>query len=73
MTGRRAPCAFRQTDITRALKAARAAGFESVRVEIDRDGKIVTSAGDTGHAVGKLDKNAEERNDFEVSKKNGEI
>jgi hypothetical protein len=41
MTGRRAPCTFRQTDVTRALKAARRAGFERVRVEIDQDGKVV--------------------------------
>ena len=33
--------AFRQNDITRALRAAGAAGREVRRVEIDRDGKIV--------------------------------
>jgi hypothetical protein len=32
---------FRQTDLTRALKGARAAGIEISRVEIDRDGRIV--------------------------------
>jgi hypothetical protein len=32
---------FRQLDITRALRAADAAGREVRRVEIDRDGKIV--------------------------------
>ena len=46
MTGRRAPCTFRQTDVTRALKAARRAGFERVRVEIDREGKIAIVAGE---------------------------
>jgi hypothetical protein len=46
MTGRRAPCTFRQTDVTRALKAARRAGFVRVRVEIDREGKITIVAGD---------------------------
>jgi hypothetical protein len=46
MSGRRAPCTFRQTDVTRALKAARRAGFERVRVEIDQDGKIAIVAGD---------------------------
>jgi hypothetical protein len=45
VTGRRAPCAFRQTDVTRALKAARAAGFENVRVEVDTDGRIVIIVG----------------------------
>jgi hypothetical protein len=45
MSGRRAPCTFRQTDVTRALKAARRAGFERVRVEIDQDGKIAIVTG----------------------------
>jgi hypothetical protein len=45
MSGRRGPCTFRQTDVTRALRAARAAGFEHVRVEIDKDGKIAIVAG----------------------------
>jgi hypothetical protein len=52
MTGRRAPSTFRQTDITRALKAARAAGFEQVRVEIDKDGKIAIVAGSNGEGIG---------------------
>jgi len=46
VSGRRAPCIFRQTDLTRALKAARAAGFLSVRVEIDKEGKIAIVAGE---------------------------
>jgi hypothetical protein len=37
----RKAAAFRQTDVTRALRAAGAAGCEVRRVEIDRDGKIV--------------------------------
>jgi hypothetical protein len=37
----RRPSMFRQTDLTRALKGARAAGIEISRVEIDRDGRIV--------------------------------
>jgi hypothetical protein len=45
MSGRRGPCTFRQSDVTRALKAARAAGFEQVRVEVDTDGKIAIVAG----------------------------
>ena len=43
--GRRGPCAFRQCDVERAIKAARAAGLEVARVEIDKDGKIVIIAG----------------------------
>jgi hypothetical protein len=37
----RKAAAFRQCDVTRALRAAGAAGCEVRRVEIDRDGKIV--------------------------------
>ena len=32
---------FRQRDITAAIKAAKAAGEQVARVEVDRDGKIV--------------------------------
>ena len=37
----RTPSAFRQQDVTRAIRAADAAGCPVRRVEIDRDGKIV--------------------------------
>jgi hypothetical protein len=37
----RAPCTFRQQDVTRAVKAVAAAGAHIARVEIDRAGKIV--------------------------------
>jgi hypothetical protein len=36
---------FKQGDITKALKAAAAAGVEVKRVEIGRDGKIVIVTG----------------------------
>lgn len=38
--------AFRASDITRAIKAAKAAGMAVGRVEIDRDGKIVIVEGE---------------------------
>jgi hypothetical protein len=37
----RAPSTFRQQDVTRAVKALRAAGVNIVRVEVTKDGKIV--------------------------------
>jgi hypothetical protein len=36
----RRPLTFKQLDVTRALKAAIAAGVEVVRVEITQDGRI---------------------------------
>jgi hypothetical protein len=37
----RAPSTFRQQDVTRAVKAVRAAGVNIGRIEIDPAGKIV--------------------------------
>jgi hypothetical protein len=37
----RRPSAFRQRDLTRAVKGVTAAGVHIARVEIGRDGKIV--------------------------------
>ena len=37
----RGPATFRQRDVTRALKAAKAAGYPVAKVEISRDGTIV--------------------------------
>jgi hypothetical protein len=41
----RGPLTFRQQDLVRALKGARAAGIEVARVEIDKTGKIVIVTG----------------------------
>jgi hypothetical protein len=38
------PAAFRQIDLTRALRAAKAAGIDIARIEIDPDGRIVIIA-----------------------------
>jgi len=37
----KAPSSFKQRDVAAAIKAARAAGLEVERVEVDREGKIV--------------------------------
>jgi hypothetical protein len=44
---------FKQSDVAKALKAAKLAGIKIARFEIDRDGKIVVQAGkpDAGEAV----------------------
>jgi hypothetical protein len=41
----RGPNAFKQHDLTRMVKAVRAAGVDVARVEMDKDGKIVVIAG----------------------------
>jgi len=43
----RRPSAFRQTDLTRAVKAVTAAGVGIARVEIDKAGKIIIITGET--------------------------
>jgi hypothetical protein len=43
---------FRQTDITKAIKAAQNAGLDVHRFEIDRAGKIVVLAGRAENQVG---------------------
>lgn len=40
-----APARFRQADITRAIRAAKAAGAAEVRVEIEPGGKIIIMTG----------------------------
>lgn len=41
----RRPSMFKKTDVTRAARAVRAAGFEIDRVEISKDGSIVVIPG----------------------------
>jgi hypothetical protein len=36
---------FRQTDVKRAIKAARAADLEIARIEIEKDGRIIVVPG----------------------------
>jgi hypothetical protein len=44
----RAPNTFKQGDITRAVKGARAAGVEVARIEIDQTGKIIIQLANAG-------------------------
>jgi formyltetrahydrofolate synthetase len=37
----RGPCSFKQSDITKAVKAVVAAGVQVERVEVDKAGKII--------------------------------
>ncbi|MGH6866299.1 MAG: site-specific integrase [Methyloceanibacter sp.] len=41
----RDPCTFKQQDLVRALKGAKAVGIEVARIEINRDGKIIVVTG----------------------------
>jgi hypothetical protein len=44
----RGPTSFKQRDVMRLLKAARAAGVEVSRVEVDKSGKIALITAKTG-------------------------
>jgi len=41
----RGPCKFRQSDLAKEIKAARAAGLEVARIEMDKDGRPVLVIG----------------------------
>jgi hypothetical protein len=50
----RAPSAFRQQDVTRAVKAVAAAGVHIARIEIDKAGKIVIITADASDPPGEM-------------------
>jgi hypothetical protein len=52
--GRR-PCTFKQSDVTKAVRAVVAAGVEVARVEVDKDGRIVVVAGKPAPDEGRRD------------------
>jgi hypothetical protein len=41
----RGPCLFRQRDVTKAVRAVKAAGLAVAKVEIGADGKIIVTTG----------------------------
>lgn len=45
-----APARFKQSDVTKAMRGARLAGFTSVRVKIDPEGNLDIIANDTAVA-----------------------
>ena len=53
----RRPSAFRQTDLTRAVKAVTAAGVGIARVEIDKAGKIIIITDETTDQPGQASGN----------------
>jgi hypothetical protein len=53
----RRPAAFRQSDLTRAVKAVTAAGVGIARVEIDKAGKIIIITGETTDQPGQASGN----------------
>ena len=50
----RAPSAFRQQDVTRAVKAVTAAGVHIAQIEIDKSGKIVIITADPTGRPGQM-------------------
>jgi hypothetical protein len=47
----RGPHTFKQADLTRAIKGARAAGIDVAQIEIGKDGKIVILPKQPGMAL----------------------
>jgi hypothetical protein len=52
----RGPCTFKQSDLTRAVRAVVAAGVEVARVEVGKDGKIVVMAANAKEPLNELDR-----------------
>jgi hypothetical protein len=61
----RGRCTFRQRDVTAAIKAAKAAGEEVVRVEVGRDGNIIIV---TSKSEARLGLVRDYTNDWDVSR-----
>jgi hypothetical protein len=60
----RGNCTFRQSDLAKALKAAKDAGMPIVRFEIDRDGKIAVVVDVTNGTIDTASTLGNEHNDF---------
>ena len=62
----RGPCSFKQSDVTRAVKGAVAAGVQVGRVEITKDGSIVVVPSSMVVAAAPLDVLDRELAEFEA-------
>jgi hypothetical protein len=60
----RAPLRFKESDVCRAIRAARKAGITVSRFEITPDGRIVVFAAETGNGNGH-DNQTDDRNEWE--------
>jgi hypothetical protein len=56
----RGPYSFKQRDMTRAVRAVRAAGVEVARVEVDKAGKIIVVTGKPSENPVPADRDASE-------------
>ena len=59
---RRRPATFRQRDLTRAIRAVKAAGLSVGRVLVDKSGRIEVTIGDPSHNATAL----QERNEWDA-------
>jgi hypothetical protein len=50
-------CTFKEIDLTRALRAARKAGIDVARAEVDRTGKIILVLKNDGEAASTTERN----------------
>jgi len=66
----RSQSTFRQTDLTRAIKAVRNAGVEVARAEIAKDGKIIIIIGETAGSSTDIESTADDELDCWRKRKN---
>jgi hypothetical protein len=59
----RGACTFKQTDVTKAVKAVVSAGVEVARVEVDRDGRIIVVVGKVAQDAG----SASDKNEWDAA------
>jgi hypothetical protein len=57
----RAPSIFRQQDVTKAIKATKAAGVDIVRIEIAKDGRIAIITATEAARIGAEEENSWDR------------